>query len=64
MQDGVSDLNSVGGIDTAISHHHNAASLTRFDTDHRDFDQRLAMVIQGKLSPFSLGRYLRDERKT
>jgi hypothetical protein len=31
-------------IDTAISHHHNAASLTRFDTDHKDFDQRLAQV--------------------
>ncbi|KAJ1367192.1 hypothetical protein KIN20_028054 [Parelaphostrongylus tenuis] len=40
-----SDLCSVGGLDTAISHHHNAASLTRFDTDNKDFDQRLAMVI-------------------
>ncbi|KAE9417941.1 hypothetical protein Angca_007328 [Angiostrongylus cantonensis] len=44
LQDG-SDLCSVGGLDTAISHHHNAASLTRFDTDNKDFDQRLAMVI-------------------
>ena len=44
LQDGNSDLNSVGGLDTAISHHHNAASLTRFDTDN-NFDQRLAMVI-------------------
>lgn len=44
LQDGNSDLNSVGGLDTAISHHHNAASLTRFDTD-TNFDQRLAMVI-------------------
>ncbi|CAD6192956.1 unnamed protein product [Caenorhabditis auriculariae] len=45
LQDANSDLNSVGGLDTAISHHHNAASLTRFDTDNRDFDQRLALVI-------------------
>ncbi|CAJ0597816.1 unnamed protein product [Cylicocyclus nassatus] len=44
LQDG-SDLCSVGGLDTAISHHHNAASLTRFDTDNKDFDQRLATVI-------------------
>ncbi|WKY01085.1 hypothetical protein Q1695_015241 [Nippostrongylus brasiliensis] len=44
LQDG-SDLCSVGGLDTAISHHHNAASLTRFDTDNKDFDQRLAIVI-------------------
>lgn len=44
LQDGNSDLNSVGGLDTAISHHHNAASLTRFDTDN-NFDQRLATVI-------------------
>ncbi|ETN78434.1 adenylate/guanylate cyclase catalytic domain protein [Necator americanus] len=44
LQDG-SDLCSVGGLDTAISHHHNAASLTRFDTDNKDFDHRLAMVI-------------------
>ncbi|UMM23449.1 hypothetical protein L5515_004164 [Caenorhabditis briggsae] len=44
LQDGNSDLNSVGGLDTAISHHHNAASLTRFDTDN-NFDQRLAMVL-------------------
>lgn len=35
----------MGGLDTAISHHHNAASLTRFDTENRDFDQRLAQVI-------------------
>ncbi|CAI5445983.1 unnamed protein product [Caenorhabditis angaria] len=49
LQDGNSDLNSVGGLDTAISHHHNAASLTRFDTDN-NFDQRLAMVIgQGEV---------------
>uniref|UniRef100_A0A1I7XSA6 adenylate cyclase n=1 Tax=Heterorhabditis bacteriophora TaxID=37862 RepID=A0A1I7XSA6_HETBA len=45
LQDGNSELNSVGGLDTAISHHHNAASLTRFDTDNKDFDQRLALVI-------------------
>lgn len=29
LQDACSDINSVGGLDTAISHHHNAASLTR-----------------------------------
>ncbi|KAK5973183.1 Guanylate cyclase domain-containing protein [Trichostrongylus colubriformis] len=32
LQDG-SDLCSVGGLDTAISHHHNAASLTRRNAD-------------------------------
>uniref|UniRef100_A0A914VMG8 adenylate cyclase n=1 Tax=Plectus sambesii TaxID=2011161 RepID=A0A914VMG8_9BILA len=47
LQDAGSDLNSIGGLDTAISHHHAAASLTRFDTDNRDFDRRLADVIQG-----------------
>lgn len=30
LQDACSDINSVGGLDTAISHHHNAASLTRW----------------------------------
>lgn len=46
LQDAGSDVHSVGGLDTAISHHHNAASLTRFDTENRDFDQRLAQIIQ------------------
>ncbi|KAK6046859.1 hypothetical protein COOONC_15635 [Cooperia oncophora] len=55
LQDG-SDLCSVGGLDTAISHHHNAASLTRFDTDNKDFDQRLAAVIgQGEAGGFEKG---------
>ncbi|PIO54670.1 hypothetical protein TELCIR_23960, partial [Teladorsagia circumcincta] len=55
LQDG-SDLCSVGGLDTAISHHHNAASLTRFDTDNKDFDQRLATVIgQGEAGGFEKG---------
>lgn len=46
LQDAGSEVHSVGGLDTAISHHHNAASLTRFDTENRDFDQRLAQIIQ------------------
>lgn len=47
VQEVASDVYSIGGgIDTAISHHQNAASLTRFDTDNRDFDRRLATVIQ------------------
>ncbi|CAI4229040.1 unnamed protein product [Auanema sp. JU1783] len=50
-----SDLNSVGGLDTAISHHHNAASLTRFDTDNKDFDQRLAIAISQGETDFDKG---------
>lgn len=47
MQDSNSDAYScAGAIDTVISHHQNAPSLTHFDTDNRDFDERLAMVIQ------------------
>jgi hypothetical protein len=46
LQDAGSEVPSVGGLDTAISHHHNAASLTRFDTENRDFDQRLAQIMQ------------------
>jgi hypothetical protein len=46
LQDAGSELHSMGGLDTAISHHHAAASLTRFDTDNRDFDRRLADAIQ------------------
>uniref|UniRef100_A0A915NKL3 Uncharacterized protein n=1 Tax=Meloidogyne floridensis TaxID=298350 RepID=A0A915NKL3_9BILA len=46
---------SLAGLDTAISHHHNAASLTRFDTDHRDFDQRLAQVIHTADGSFAKG---------
>ncbi|VDD91807.1 unnamed protein product [Enterobius vermicularis] len=46
-----------GGIDTAISLHQNAASLSRFDTDNRDFDERLAQVIQGAEVNFTGGFY-------
>ncbi|TKR77481.1 hypothetical protein L596_018448 [Steinernema carpocapsae] len=46
LQDASSDGHSVANLDTAISHHHNAASLTRFDTENRDFEGRLAQTIQ------------------
>ncbi|CAJ0941909.1 unnamed protein product, partial [Mesorhabditis belari] len=63
LQDPGSDLASVGGLDTAISHHHNAASLTRFDTDHRDFDQRLVAVIQiqGEEAEFAKGFWVHQD---
>jgi len=48
-------------LDTAISHHHNAASLTRFDTDHRDFDQRLAQVIHGADGSFAKGFWMHQD---
>ncbi|CAK5079689.1 unnamed protein product [Meloidogyne enterolobii] len=52
---------SLAGLDTAISHHHNAASLTRFDTDHRDFDQRLAQVIHTADGSFAKGFWMHQE---
>ncbi|MFH4976993.1 hypothetical protein AB6A40_003702 [Gnathostoma spinigerum] len=56
LQDLGSEAYSVGGgIDTAISHHQHAASLTRFDTDNRDFDQRLAQIIQNVGVNFTAG---------
>ncbi|KHN78186.1 Adenylate cyclase type 9 [Toxocara canis] len=62
LQETGSDVYSVGGgIDTAISHHQNAASLTRFDTDNRDFDQRLAQVIQSANSNFSRGFWMHND---
>ncbi|CAJ0578607.1 unnamed protein product, partial [Mesorhabditis spiculigera] len=61
LQDPGSDLASVGGLDTAISHHHNAASLTRFDTDHRDFDQHLVQVIQGEEGEFAKGFWVHQD---
>lgn len=57
MQDVGSEAHSIGGLDTAISHHHNAASLTRFDTENRDFDQRLAQVIYNNDGSFAKGTY-------
>src|SRR4051812_4003746 len=48
----------MGGLDTAISHHHNAASLTRFDTENRDFDQRLAQVIYNNDGSFAKGFWM------
>uniref|UniRef100_A0A9J2PZX3 adenylate cyclase n=1 Tax=Ascaris lumbricoides TaxID=6252 RepID=A0A9J2PZX3_ASCLU len=62
LQETGSDVYSVGGgIDTAISHHQNAASLTRFDTDNRDFDQRLAQVIQSANGNFSRGFWMHND---
>lgn len=52
---------SMAALDTAISHHHNAASLTRFDTDHRDFDQRLAQVIHGADGSFAKGFWMHQD---
>lgn len=45
-------------MDTAISHHHNAASLTRFDTENRDFDQRLAQIINNSNGSFAKGFWM------
>lgn len=53
-----SESHSVGGLDTAISHHHNAGSLTRFDTDNRDFDQRLAQILQCGEGSFARGFWM------
>uniref|UniRef100_A0A914DFV2 adenylate cyclase n=1 Tax=Acrobeloides nanus TaxID=290746 RepID=A0A914DFV2_9BILA len=55
LQEAGSDIHSVGGFDTAISHHHNAASLTRFDTENRDFDLKLAQIIQTSDGSFARG---------
>ena len=52
---------SLAALDTAISHHHNAASLTRFDTDHRDFDQRLAQVIHCADGSFAKGFWMHQD---
>uniref|UniRef100_A0AC34PUL0 Guanylate cyclase domain-containing protein n=1 Tax=Panagrolaimus sp. JU765 TaxID=591449 RepID=A0AC34PUL0_9BILA len=61
LQDAGSDVHSVGGLDTAISHHHNAASLTRFDTENRDFDQRLAQIIQNSDGSFARGFWMHQD---
>uniref|UniRef100_A0A7E4V052 adenylate cyclase n=1 Tax=Panagrellus redivivus TaxID=6233 RepID=A0A7E4V052_PANRE len=61
LQDAGSDIHSVGGLDTAISHHHNAASLTRFDTENRDFDQRLATLMQGNDGSFARGFWMHQD---
>ncbi|KAK0416611.1 hypothetical protein QR680_012590 [Steinernema hermaphroditum] len=53
LQDASSDGHSVANLDTAISHHHNAASLTRFDTENRDFEGRLAQTIQSSDDTFT-----------
>ncbi|KAL3097460.1 hypothetical protein niasHS_003908 [Heterodera schachtii] len=58
---GHSTVSMADRLDTAISHHHNAASLTRFDTDHRDFDQRLAQVIHGANGTFAKGFWLHQK---
>ncbi|KAE9556006.1 hypothetical protein FO519_000752 [Halicephalobus sp. NKZ332] len=61
LQDAGSEVHSVGGLDTAISHHHNAASLTRFDTENRDFDQRLAQIIQNSDGSFARGFWMHQD---
>lgn len=61
LQELGSETHSVGGLDTAISHHHNAGSLTRFDTDNRDFDQRLAQILQGGESSFAQGFWMHQD---
>jgi hypothetical protein len=35
--------------------------LTRFDTDHRDFDQRLAQVIHGADGSFAKGFWMHKD---
>uniref|UniRef100_A0AC34F731 Guanylate cyclase domain-containing protein n=1 Tax=Panagrolaimus sp. ES5 TaxID=591445 RepID=A0AC34F731_9BILA len=61
LQDAGSEVPSVGGLDTAISHHHNAASLTRFDTENRDFDQRLAQIMQSSDGSFARGFWMHQD---
>uniref|UniRef100_A0A914I6Y5 adenylate cyclase n=1 Tax=Globodera rostochiensis TaxID=31243 RepID=A0A914I6Y5_GLORO len=58
---GQSTVSVAERLDTAISHHHNAASLTRFDTDNRDFDQRLAQVIHGSNGTFAKGFWIHQK---
>ncbi|VIO92580.1 adenylate cyclase, type IX, putative [Brugia malayi] len=62
MQDSISDTFSCAGpIETAISYHQNAPSLTRFDTDDRAFDERLAIVIQNSDINFNRGFWMRND---
>ncbi|VDK72015.1 unnamed protein product [Litomosoides sigmodontis] len=62
MQESVSDTFSCAGqIETAISYHQNAPSLTRFDTDDRAFDERLAVVIQNADTNFNRGFWVRND---
>ncbi|KAI6195414.1 hypothetical protein M3Y96_01228800 [Aphelenchoides besseyi] len=61
LQELGSESHSVGGLDTAISHHHNAGSLTRFDTDNRDFDQRLAQILQCGEGSFARGFWMHQD---
>uniref|UniRef100_A0A1I8AA44 adenylate cyclase n=1 Tax=Steinernema glaseri TaxID=37863 RepID=A0A1I8AA44_9BILA len=59
LQDASSDGHSIACLDTAISHHHNAASLTRFDADH--FEGRLAQIIQNSEEPFTRNFFNSEE---
>ncbi|GMS89568.1 hypothetical protein PENTCL1PPCAC_11743, partial [Pristionchus entomophagus] len=60
LQDGISDLASVGGIDTAISLHHNAGSM--YETDNKEFDERLAQIISNSdRSQFDRGFWVKQE---
>uniref|UniRef100_A0A915Q461 adenylate cyclase n=1 Tax=Setaria digitata TaxID=48799 RepID=A0A915Q461_9BILA len=62
MQDSTSDTFSyTGPMETAISYHQNAPSLTRFDTDDRAFDERLAVVIQNADINFNRGFWMRND---
>ncbi|EFO17224.2 hypothetical protein LOAG_11276 [Loa loa] len=62
IQDSVSDTFSCAGpIETAISYHQNAPSLTRFDTDNRAFDERLALVIQNSDINFNRGFWMHND---
>ncbi|VDK73499.1 unnamed protein product, partial [Onchocerca ochengi] len=62
IQDSTSETFSCAGpIESAISYHQNAPSLTRFDTDNRAFDERLAIVIQNAEINFNRGLWMRND---
>ncbi|MCP9258296.1 Adenylate cyclase type 9 [Dirofilaria immitis] len=62
IQDSTSEtLSYAGPMETAISYHQNAPSLTRFDTDDRAFDERLVVVIQNADINFNRGFWMRND---
>ncbi|VDO55447.1 unnamed protein product [Onchocerca flexuosa] len=62
IQDSTSETFScIAPIESAISYHQNAPSLTRFDTDNRAFDERLAIVIQNAEINFNRGLWMRND---
>ncbi|VDK44256.1 unnamed protein product [Gongylonema pulchrum] len=54
-------VNGSSGRGSKSSGLQNAPSLTRFDTDNRDFDERLAMVIQNADIDFGRGFWMHND---